>query len=452
MIRSFAPQLWAMAAALGLAGCGSPPLIQVETDVRPDGSCDRSIWQPKDRLLPDGALAPSWNARWATVVDVGLPPAFESPGANPGDHAYFRARGAFASQADIPEHFRKSIEGRPELGAGELKRTYERRDFGLFVEHRWAETLTNGVTREGFEKARDAFVDLAVPMLADGVRRVYSEEFDVALAVEELQRRGRPLLRDVLDAWYDALAAGDDPKASSKLLTSGLAAAVERAGVGLRDAKGAVVSDEECQRRVRQHLAERIVATFRRKDGGPPGPEQVDAILAGSATPSYAAAWSAYTSERRAEYEAKLAPLMVKMTGYYAFPPLLQPPGPRFAFAVRLPGRVVAAETNGVVEPSGRVVWRFDSGRLFPSGYTMTVRSIDVDAAAQRRLVGRATVADVPTALAVRDLVADEPELLGLLRRACREGDLGLLRPSPDMDQTRLGKLARLGELIRATP
>ena len=42
---------------LAAAGCGPPAAFYVETTIHPDGSCDRMIWQPKDKFLPDGALS-----------------------------------------------------------------------------------------------------------------------------------------------------------------------------------------------------------------------------------------------------------------------------------------------------------------------------------------------------------------------------------------------------------
>ena len=35
------------------AGCNAPPAFLVETVVHQDGSCDRMIWQPKDKFLPE---------------------------------------------------------------------------------------------------------------------------------------------------------------------------------------------------------------------------------------------------------------------------------------------------------------------------------------------------------------------------------------------------------------
>ncbi len=61
---------WLMPACLLAvlsAGCEAPPMFSVETVVHPDGSCDRTIRQPKGEFLPAEALQPEWNARWKSV-------------------------------------------------------------------------------------------------------------------------------------------------------------------------------------------------------------------------------------------------------------------------------------------------------------------------------------------------------------------------------------------------
>ncbi|WP_337174697.1 hypothetical protein [Paludisphaera sp.] len=433
---------------LAAGGCGPGPMVQVETTIRPDGSCERSVWQPRDRLLPDEAFTPAWIARWRKVEDVVVPPAFAENDPDPGE-GYFHAVGEFASPADVPPHFLKDHENRPELGAGGMTREYHRRDFGPFVEHRWAETLANGVTREGFEKAREEFLDAAMPMLAEGFERVYGGEFDVSEAMAELDRRGRPLFRDLADAWYDSLAAAaEDPRALDDAMKNGFVAAIERAGVDLRDDAGDIVDSAEGDRRVRDFLAERIAATFRRKDGSPPTPDDVRAILGGPENPSFADAWRQYGTDRKSDVETKLAPPLARMTGPYFFPGILAPPGPRFAFDLRLPGLIVPGETNGQIIGAGKVSWRFEAVCLFPTAYTMSAVSVEIDAPTQRRLLGRVAIRDAADATPVRELLVDAPELLESLRRAFDTGDLSALDDEPETDDARRTKLARLREML----
>jgi hypothetical protein len=56
---------------LAVGCCPAPfPAIYVETTIHPDGSCDRMIWQPKEKFLPGDALKPEWNVRWKSVSDA----------------------------------------------------------------------------------------------------------------------------------------------------------------------------------------------------------------------------------------------------------------------------------------------------------------------------------------------------------------------------------------------
>lgn len=445
---------FAGASLLTAGGCGSPAMVQVETTIRPDGSCERAVWQPRDRMLPAEAFQPAWLARWRKVEDVAVPPAFAKINSKP-DEPYFHAEGVFASPADVPVHFRKTVPEHPDLGAGEMTHDYRRRDFGPFVEHRWSETLTNGVTRESFEKDRDALVELGMPMLTEGVNRVYGRDFDVSAAVAELDRRGRPLFRDLADVWYDFVlaAATGGPKPEDDLSWRGVVAALERAGVDMRAADGGVVDSPEADRRVRAFLADRIAATFRRKDGSPPTPDDVRAILGESpGNPSFADAWREYGADRNPDVEAKLFPLLAGMTGPYFFPGFLAPPAPMFAFDVRLPGRIVKAETDGDVDESGKVAWRFDGIRLFPTSFTMSAVSVAIDAPAQRRLLGRVAIRDVAAALAVRDLLDDDPELTAALQWACKTGDASGLKVTPETPAARRTRLDRLRSMLGMTP
>ena len=83
---------WLMPAcvlAVLAAGCGSPATFSVETVVHPDGSCDRTICQPRDEFLPDEALEPEWIARWKSVDDASGPPGSSPSGASAGKSKYF---------------------------------------------------------------------------------------------------------------------------------------------------------------------------------------------------------------------------------------------------------------------------------------------------------------------------------------------------------------------------
>jgi len=428
------------------SGCGAPAFFQVETVIRPDGSCDRLVWQPKGEKLPEDAMTPAWNARWKGVSDVVVPPAFSNGNQSRPDRAYFHAHGGFPSPADIPVHFFHRNEFYPDLGASELTRSYERTDLGFVVEHRWIERITNIVTRDGFLKARDDFLEIALPLLCDGIERVYGDRYDVAAAVVDVRTRGRRLLDDAALAYFEAISGHEDERAMGVRF----AGVFHRMGVEMFDDKGAVVSMEEATRRIKEFARDVIVKDFQRRDGRPLADDEVTAILESYSTPPFCDAWSAFMKQHETEIKTRLGPLLLRMTGLYSFPPISLTPGPQFAFAVRLPGKVVEADTNGAIADSGQVRWNFDGSRIFPEGYEMKAVSVDFAEETQRRLLGRVVIADLATARAFREMVGDEGILFDLVRRACREGDVRILheaRGESDLQRAQIDELKRFLEL-----
>ena len=51
-------------------GCCPPAAIYVETTIHSDGSCDRMIWQPRDKFLPEQALKPEWNGSTLSAAEA----------------------------------------------------------------------------------------------------------------------------------------------------------------------------------------------------------------------------------------------------------------------------------------------------------------------------------------------------------------------------------------------
>lgn len=434
---------------LPASGCGGPAFFQVETVIRPDGSCDRLIWQPKGEMLPEGALTPGWAALWNGVADVAAPPAFTSSGPSHPDRAYFHAHGDFASPDEIPPHFLHRNPHYPDVGASELTRSYERKDLGFLVEHRWVERITNIVTRDSFLNSRNEFLEIALPLFCEGIERVYGERYDVSAAVIDVRTRGRRLLDDAACAYFEALSNHE----GEHEMGVRFAGVFQRLGVEMFDAKGAVASMEEATRRIQQFAHDAIVKDVKRRDSRPLSEDEIKAILESYSTPPYSDAWSAFLKEHETELKTRLGPLLLRMTGLYSFPPVFPRPTPQFAFAVRLPGRIVEEESNGAIADSGQVRWNFDGSRIFPEGYEMKAVSVDLAEETQRRLLGRVVIADVATARAFREMVGDEGILYDLVRRACREGDVGILRGAQgenDLQRAQIDELKRF--LGLATP
>ena len=363
----------AVAFSLAAAGCESPPLIQVETVIHSDGSCDRTIWQPRDEMLPDDALKPEWNARWKSINLVAVPPelAKQAKNGEPNDgHHYFSAQGLFRETVEIPRHFRRSAGPDREARASELVQSYERKNYGFVREHRWRETLTNIVTRDSFLKARDQFLDLALPQAVLGIEQVYGKSFDVTGLAQYLRKDGRSFLEHAALVFYDTMAQHmtneEQPVPYAELAS--------HFGLDLLDRSGNLVTNEEFQTRVMSFLRHRIALGLRHRDGSRLTEPEIQSVLDQNGNSPFSQAWAAYWKQHENDFETQLLPHIFQMTGLYNAPfGLFANQNPIFAFDLHLPGQVV--ESSGIVEGPDHVRWRFTGDRSFPDGYVMQAQA-----------------------------------------------------------------------------
>ncbi len=342
---------------LAAGGCGSPAWIQVETVIHGDGSCDRTIWQPKDEMLPDDALQPAWNVRWKSINLVAIPPelAKQAKNGQPNDeHHYFSAQGTFQSPSTIPHHFRRAFKPDPKARASELVRTYECKDYGFVREHRWCETLTNIVTRDGFLKARDEFLDLALPKAVLTIEEVYGKAFDVTGLAKYLRKDGRRFLEQAALLFYDMMAQ-HKPDEEQAVLFAELA---RQFGLDLFDSAGLLVSGVESQTRLTCFLRHRIALGLRHRDGSRLTEPEIQSVLDQSGNSPFSQAWEAYWKLHEQEFKALLLPRIWQMTGLYNAPfGLFANQDPSFVFDLHLPGQVV--DSNGTIADPDHVRWKF---------------------------------------------------------------------------------------------
>jgi hypothetical protein len=384
---------------LAACGCGSPPLIQIATVIHGDGSCDRTIWQPRDEMLPDEALKPAWNARWKSIDLAAIPPELAKQakrGQKIDGLQYFSAQGYFQKTAEIPRHFRCSLE--PDQGAlaSELVQSYECKDYGFVREHRWRETLTNFVTKDRFVKARDGFLNLALPRIVQGIEEVYGNSFDVTGLTKYLLKDGRSFLEQAALVFYDTMANHitdeEQPARYAKL--------AHQFGLDLFDSAGNLASAEERETRFKSFLRHRIVLGLRHRDGSRLTEHEVRSILDQDTNSTFSRAWLAYWNQHEKVFKKQLLPLIYRMTGPFN-PPFDWSRGPVFVFDLHLPGQVV--ESNGTFERPDHVRWRFTGDQSFPDGYVMRARSIEIILQRQRKKLGRAPMSDIKQAQAYND-------------------------------------------------
>src|SRR5271157_5773566 len=234
---------------------------------------------PQGRVFPsEDALKPAWNARWKSINLEAIPPELAKLANNgqPHDeHHYFSAQGFFRSPAEIPHHFRHALAQGRDAGASELVQSYELKDYGFLREHRWRETLTNIVTRDSFLKARDEFLNIALPKAVLGIEQVYGRSFDVTGLAQYLRKNGRSFLEQAALVFYDTMAQHttneEQPVPYAELAS--------QFGLDLFDRAGNLVTGEEFQTRVLSFLRHRIVLGVRHRDGSRLSEPEIQSIL-----------------------------------------------------------------------------------------------------------------------------------------------------------------------------
>lgn len=458
-------------AILG-AGCGSPATFTVETVVHPDGSCERTICQPRAEYLPAEALErgpsgriapaavaqplearqplrPEWVARWKSVKVIKGPPSSPRSGLKAGTEDYLVAVGSFRSPREIPPHYRYANEKAPEAGVSELRRTYERRDHVFVADHRWSETVTNIVTLAGFLEARDALLDLALPWAVEHLEKEFGPDYDVSRLSAFLRTDVRHALEEACLILYDdAIARRRGQHAGGTTMDTAvvrrLAALSRRLGFDPLDAKGNLVTDQEVDRRINGFVRDVLLKYVRHRDGKALDPADADALIARVAE----AAGSSGPDWRLNEaFDRQAGRLLLRMMGLYDIPlAFLFRGSPRYEFTLRLPGELI--ETNGTGLRGGRTRWRFTGDQMFPDGYEMRARSLEIDRDAQRKALGRVAIDDEETALEFLDLIGDDKALLEAVRKLKDTGDRSALQDEKGRVPEQILRARRLRQML----
>jgi hypothetical protein len=425
------------------AGCSSQPLFQVETVIRADGSCDRTFWQPRDEMFPAEASQAAWKARWRHFGPAGVPPAFVAERPTDDERKYVTASGHFRSPAEIPEHFRNVVELGPAKEVGRLARSYEHRDYAFVIEHRWREALTNIVTPERFLKARDRLLDRGVPFLEEGITRVYGARHDVRGLIQYIREDGRRFLEQAALVWYEH-AARHRP---AEEFGTRLAELAQVFGLDLLDDAGKLLEVDRAQERIGAFVRHRMMLGVRRRDGGRLTDSELRKMTDSSVGSPVRQAWNTYWQERQRDMESALAAPLLETFGLYNHPLGISGAGnPKFAFTLTLPGKIVA--TNGAVEAADRTSWRFSGDESFPSGYVMEARSVEIDRDVERRILGRAPIADRDQAVAFTAELERSEKLAEILRTVRATGQRRWLDEYAPAGQEERDRLARLRQIL----
>lgn len=451
------------------AGCGPPSVFTVETVVHPDGSCDRTIGQPRYECLPAEALKPEWIgrigpvaeaqpvrpqeplkpewvARWKSMKYVKGPPASPRAGRQAGREDYFIASGSFPSPREIPPHYRRTVDEYPEAGASDLRRTYERIDRAFVVEHRWSERITDIVTLPGFLEARDKILDILLPLGLRLLADEFGPDYDISGLSDLVRRDVRRTLEEAAVLVYDAGVRGRtrrDDETIDAGLADRLVALSRRIGFDPLDARGKRLANEELDGRIRDFLRRVVLERVRHRDGSPMGRSDWDALIARWSKQGRFMEPDSRQQERLKQF---VGPLVPRMMGIYGVPLIRLSPAPEFAFTLRLPGELV--ETNGIGQKGGRTRWAFTGDDIFPDGYEMRARSLEIDRDAQKKALGRVAIDDEETALEFLELLGVDKPLLEAVRKLKETGDRVPLRDDSKRTPEQILRARRLREML----
>jgi hypothetical protein len=382
--------------------------------VRSDGSCERTIIQPRQGYLPRVARPPDaaldsaelsadWIREWTSVTGADRPPQAAPDDEPLGKHEYFKARGTFESPADIPLHYLYVNKAEPELGLSALTRQFARTDFGLFVEYRWQETVTNAVTRARFVEGIEEFLQVIGPCVTSGLPDALGDDYDAAPLVTFLQKEAPAGIKELAATYYDARLHRLSEEATYRQLIEVLK---QRGFVWKEKAKDPI---EEIVKVVIQKYV-------RRADGKSITADDANKILdlIGNFD------WKSH-NEKFGFEEGKLEAAFNSAFGIY---PLINLSNgtESFDYSLELPGTML--ESNGRLRKPNQTFWKFSVDDTFPVGYEMTARSVAYNLDAQKKVCGRVVVGDGRAVEEFINLVGRDGPLLEAVRNACVQGKL----------------------------
>ncbi len=92
--------------------------------------------------------------------------------------------------------------------------------------------------------------------------------------------------------------------------------------------------------------------------------------------------------------------------------------------------------------------WTFTADRIFPDGFEMTARSLDIDREGQKRALGRVAIDDEEKALEFLELVGNDGLLMEAVRKLKETGDRGILTEEKGRTFAQNGRAERLREML----
>lgn len=450
-------------AMLGLccAGC-NPESFRAETRLLPDGSVERSVYQPLKRVPDDVRQSREWSSNHRilevkSAADRQLPiddliRRFGKPADEEHPNDYWMAKGKFADIKAIPNHLVfKAPDG---LKDGRLVRQLERKDWGVVTEWTWNETLTDSFTFVDHRKARSDAVDTAVPIIVAACAETWGLEYDLKEFEQWLRGDVASCFQELCDVVLELGLDKHIHSRESSALHAKFDEVFQKHGLHLFDAEHNSLKPEETERRLVEFFSKVLRQYVRDRKGEPLANEHLRDALSGSEESRLSRAlervgYAKYGGKER--FEEHVNRLGIRMFGLYCWPPVFRD-SQSFDYRMDVAGFVL--ETNATLIAERTLRWKFRSEDAFPLGYLMraTVAIPDTDAMAKHfpnaKLDTRETIvnyldlvrADVQLKLALDDLVQkNDPTLWSEWLQANRDSkmnELLKLKPEAKLDDT----------------
>ncbi|MFO0945446.1 MAG: hypothetical protein U1D30_05790 [Planctomycetota bacterium] len=277
----------------------------------------------------------------------------------------------------------------------------------MFVEHVWIESVTNDVAWRQYVKSIDILNEF---IRTDAYKSIYDSlatQFDVSGASSFLERDARNLLFEIANSIYDAGASGRWESSFADELT----ARAREVGIDLQGSVKEFLTSGRVSnwKPFRDAIANNYV---RNRDGSPLNDEQrrtmINELHQRDLLP---------IGPFSREQIDTLSNAFNSVTGGFEYIPSIMDQSPTFHFKLRMPGRVF--EANGILIADDQVSWSFSILELFPKGFEMKARSVELDLGRQEDMFGRVLISDFSTAIEVLQIIHRNPSV-GEIMKKCR--------------------------------
>jgi hypothetical protein len=419
---------------LALSGC-KVGYFHAETKLLPDGSIERAILQPGFATPEEAQESSAWEkVGWTHersfadfsggIRDIEL---------SENGKDYFAAWTKVDSESELPDHYIKYAVD--EDFSSHFERQFERRDYGLVIEYSWQEKLTDVVTLNDFRKARQELIDLLCEVAEATLADSLGEEHDTKKLTDWLRNEGAAFAIDATDVLYDLASSKVRP-----ISDDAAGEAFKQRIIQLSREHGFEEMFDESgkfqDKAVLKMANELIETTVSRRDGKPRDDGVVKGIIGAAGLSNeynkstvarkLRQSWVGVIEERyggQKAFEKQVTKLGTRIQGVHGG--LISGSPEQFRFVMDFPGVVV--ETSGVLLSENRVRWQFSGVDAWPSGFSMTGRSLLDNSTGMDELKQWRNSLSRESVTMYLDLVAGDQRMIDVMQKCRKARDLSPL-------------------------